>query len=67
MLAPTTKGTTQNVSSASAGSRYSSTATAPISVSPAWNRVTTESVTRLSSASTSLVMREISTPAGRLS
>ena len=39
----------------------------PTSVSPDWNSVTTESVTRLSSASTSLVMREISTPAGRLS
>ncbi len=36
----------------------------PISVSPDWNSVTTESVTRLSSASTSLVMREISTPGG---
>ncbi len=39
----------------------------PISVSPDWNSVTTESVTSESSASTSLVMREINTPAERLS
>ena len=36
----------------------------PISVRDAWNSVTTLSVTSESSASTSLVMREISTPAG---
>ena len=35
-----------------------------MSVSDAWNSVTTLSVTSESSASTSLVMREISTPAG---
>ena len=62
-----TNGTTQNVSRASFTSRNSRTTTAPTSVRPAWNSVTTESVTRLSNASTSLVMREISTPAGRLS
>ena len=39
----------------------------PIRVSEAWKRVTTLSVTSVSSASTSLVMREMSTPAGRLS
>ena len=67
MLAPATNGTTQKVSSASLGSRYSSTPIAPISIRPAWNSVTTESVTRLSRASTSFVILEISTPAGRLS
>ncbi len=35
----------------------------PISVSDAWKSVTTLSVTSESSASTSLVIREISTPA----
>ena len=39
----------------------------PISVSDAWNSVTTLSVTSESSASTSLVIREIRTPAGRRS
>ena len=60
-------GKTQNVTSASFGSRMIRITTVPSSVRPDWKSVTTESVTRLSSASTSLVMREISTPAGRLS
>ena len=64
---PAMKGMMQNVISARVGSRYSRTTTAPSSVRADWKSVTTESVTRLSRASTSLVMREISTPAGRLS
>ena len=65
--APASSGNTENVISASWGSSTIRITIEPISVSPAWKSVTTESVTRLSSASTSLVMREISTPAGRLS
>ena len=64
---PSRKGNTPNVISASFGSSVIRITIVPSSVRPDWNSVTTESVTRLSSASTSLVMREISTPAGRLS
>ena len=64
MLAPATNGTTQKVNSASFGSRYTSTAIAPISVRPAWKSVTTESVTRLSRASTSLVILRDQDPRG---
>ena len=64
---PARKGNTQNVISASFKSSVSRITAVPTSVRPDWNSVTTESVTRLSSASTSLVMREISTPAGRRS
>ena len=64
---PPSSGKMRNVNRASLTSSTSRITTVPRSVSPAWNSVTTESVTRLSSASTSLVMREISTPAGRLS
>ena len=39
----------------------------PTSVSEAWKSVTTVSVTSESSASTSLVIREMRTPAGRRS
>ncbi len=55
------------VSSASRTSNQSRIAIEPISVSVAWKSVVTESVTIDSSASTSLVIREISTPAGRRS
>ena len=60
-------GKIRKVISASCTSRESRIPTVPISVSAALNSVTTESVTSESSASTSLVMREISTPAGRRS
>ena len=62
-----TKGKMPNVISASVGSRRIRITIVPMSVRPDWNNVTTESVTRLSSASMSLVIREIRTPAGRLS
>ena len=60
-------GKIRNVISASFTSNASRMTIEPISVSDAWNSVTTLSVTSESSASTSLVMREISTPAGRRS
>ena len=52
-----------NVISASFASMASRIAAVPISVSDAENSVTIPSVTSWSSACTSLVMREISTPA----
>ena len=61
------KGKMQKVSSARRRSSVSRITIVPSSINPAWKSVTTESVTRLSSASTSLVMREIRTPAERLS
>ena len=60
-------GKISSVSSASCTSNAKRIAIVPMSVSDAWNSVTTLSVTSESSASTSLVIREISTPAGRRS
>ena len=60
-------GKMRKVIRASRTSRKSRIATEPMSVSEAWKSVTTVSVTSESSASTSLVMREMSMPAGRRS
>ena len=58
-------GSTRKVSSASLTSSSSRITAVPMSVSDDWNSVTTPSVTSWSSACTSLVMREMSTPARR--
>ena len=58
-------GNTRKVSSASCASRTNRIAAVPISVSDEPNSVTTPSVTSWSSACTSLVSREMSTPAWR--
>ncbi len=62
-LAISSTGNTAKVTSASSASRKTRIAAVPISVSEAENSVTTPSVTSWSSACTSLVMREITTPA----
>ena len=54
-----------NVTSASGTSRKSRISTTPTSVSVLENSVITPSVTSVSSACTSLVIREISTPGRR--
>ena len=60
-------GKIRNVSSASWTSKYSRMTIEPMSVSDALKSVMTVSVTSEFSASTSFVMREMSTPAGRRS
>ena len=60
-------GKMRNVISASFTSSASRITIDPMSVSDAWKSVTTVSVTSESSASTSFVIREMSTPAGRRS
>ncbi len=58
-------GKVMKVTRASSRSRATRMTTTPTSVSTLENSVTMPSVTRLSSACTSLVMREISTPGRR--
>ena len=65
--ASATTGMMRNVSSASCTSRSSRITIVPTSVSVEVNSVTTESVTSESSACTSFVMREMSTPVWRVS
>ena len=67
MLLAATSGNTRNETSASLRSSRQRITIVPTSVSVDWKSVTTLSVTSWSSASTSLVIREMSTPAGRLS
>ena len=65
MEPPARNGTTISVSAASRASSTNRITSVPISVSDDWISVTAPSVTSWSSASTSLVIRDTSTPARR--